>query len=52
MVRSSIPFRPEPVHLQKANLLALFDYALLHSHSHQWIGAILKILERKAVAHG
>jgi hypothetical protein len=51
MVQSSIPSRPNPVHLQKAKLLALLDYAMLHPHSRMWIGPLTRLLARKGAQH-
>jgi hypothetical protein len=51
-VLSSIPYPVKPVHEQFANLLSLLAYAQAHDHSAAWVPALLKILERKAVANG
>jgi hypothetical protein len=47
-----LPHAASPVYSQIANLLGLLAYAQRHSHSAAWIPALLRILERKAVAHG
>ena len=49
---TSIAYPSPAVYLQISKLLSLLAYAATHSHSAAWIPALLKILERKVVAHG
>jgi hypothetical protein len=52
MIYFSISSWSEPVHLEKARLLALLDYAILHPHSHQWIGPLTLLLAWKGGMDG
>jgi hypothetical protein len=45
----SLPFPTNRVY-RKAALLWLLSYASLHKHSHSWIKAITRIIQREGLA--